>query len=494
MRLVRLTTGVALLCALLASGLFAGGFENAAVGTKARALGGAFRALADDWTAAYYNPAAYAYALDNQLGASLALVHHRNELTPNYRWGGSYPSGMLNDATLYNKHNILSNPSAGFIVRLPVAGETVFGFSAYQGFDYNIEWLTYRIRDDYNANAIIPVDQYRNNLDVVAFQLSAAKELSEERWALGLGLQVLRGDLLFNNILFRDNPAGAIDPILVDRPSDKIPVWNNNNGFGFGFGVRAGVMYTPSEAVRVGLTTAAAPNVKISGDVLQHFILPDNPTLWRNHPDPVIRNRGSVGQLFVSGETITTRGDFETDLSIPPSLGIGIAYDVSEKLTLTLDGEYTLWSVFDGFEFKYSNIEGLEGPADTSALARNFFTSDVSYEVDWADCGSLMMGAMFSYNEHLTLLAGVAADQSPIREDEQFAPVFVDTGDKYSLNGGILLHIERWDLGFAFSYTHQPDLTVQADPDFGGNEDFSTFPGDYTADTYETVFSFNYRY
>ena len=79
MRIARLAFVVLSLLAVWCGGLFASGFENTGLGTTARGMGGAFRAVADDWSAAYYNPAGYAYILDNQLGVNLGLLHFPNE-------------------------------------------------------------------------------------------------------------------------------------------------------------------------------------------------------------------------------------------------------------------------------------------------------------------------------------------------------------------------------------------------------------------------------
>jgi thiamine transport system substrate-binding protein len=54
MRFVRFAGCVLLLLALCSPGLLASGFENTGLGTTARGMGGAFRAVADDWSAAYY--------------------------------------------------------------------------------------------------------------------------------------------------------------------------------------------------------------------------------------------------------------------------------------------------------------------------------------------------------------------------------------------------------------------------------------------------------
>jgi long-chain fatty acid transport protein len=154
MGILRILAGCILAVALLSTLLTAAGFENTGLGVQARAMGGAFSAIADDWSAAYYNPAGYAWLKDNQLGGNTAFLHYRNELVPNYVFGEAggidTATGFFNNRTIYNKHAILSMPSAGFAARVPVMGETMIGFSIYQPFDQNISWNLYRHLQTYN--------------------------------------------------------------------------------------------------------------------------------------------------------------------------------------------------------------------------------------------------------------------------------------------------------------------------------------------------------
>jgi len=495
MGIVRFSAIALAILVLLTSGLQASGFENSGVGTKARGMGGAFRAVADDWTAAYYNPAGYANIWDNQLGANLAFVHYRNEIIPDYRWDGVYETGMFNDKTNYNAHEILSNPSAGFIVRFPVWGETVFGLSAYQPFDYNITWEMFEMLPAYNSVAGLPGDQFRNNLDVVAFQLTAAREFIEDELSLGIGVQLLRADLLYTNIFFRENPlSSSDDPTyddFADRPYDRIPQWSRNDGFGYGFGLRAGMLWKASEKVDIGATIALPFPITVTGDVENRFYMPDNPTLWQQLPDVY---RGTVEHLFLSGQTVIHRASFEAKLDLPPSIGLGMAYKASEKLTVTVDAEYTLWSQYEGLEFTYTDHVLPRGPADTSVFAREFFTDNVSAPVEWDNAGKFMLGAAYDYADYLTLLGGVSLDQSPARNAAQFTPQFIDTGNKKGLNLGCIVHIDRWDLGFVTSYQSQPDMNIDGFAGLDAGTAAQRFPAEYKAATYETILSFNYRF
>ena len=84
---------------------------------------------------------------------------------------------------------------------------------------------------------------------------------------------------------------------------------------------------------------------------------------------------GTPEYLFASGSKIVDTADFETKLKLPPSVGFGLAYAVSDDLTVAFDGELTLWSRFDGLDFAFTNHRGLTGAADTSALVNDFLTT-----------------------------------------------------------------------------------------------------------------------
>ncbi len=480
---------------IFTTGLMAGGFENGGIGTKARGMGGAFRAIADDWTAAYYNPAGYANILDNQVGGLYSFVHYRNEIVPNYKWDDTYETGIYNDRVNYNDHEILSNPAAGFLVRFPVFGETVFGLSAYQPFDYNITWELFSPIQAYNDTVNLPGDQYRNNLDVVAFQLTAGREFSEDKLSLGVGFQLLRADLLYNNLYFRDNPLmSSTDPtfdLFQDRPYDKIPEWSNNDGYGWGFGINAGMLWKLNEKFDLGGTINVPFSITIEGDAVNKFYMPKNNTFLQDNLDYYL---GTVEHLFLAGKPVVVKSDFEAKLDLPTSLGLGLKYQASEKLTLALDVEYTLWSMFEGLTFEYTNVTGLVGPADSSALAKNFFSTDLSAPVEWENTAEFMLGAMYDYSSIFTILGGLGFDQSPARNETQFTPQFVDNGNKTNISLGVIAHLDRWDLSLVSIYQKQPDLNIEGLDGYNADGVVERFPGDYKAETYETILSFNYRF
>ncbi len=497
MGIIRVIASVILLFGFLSPGLLASGFENTGIGTRARGMAGAFRAIADDWTAAYYNPAGYAFIYDNQLGTSNGFTHFRNELTPDYRYtdnfGNTYETGVYNDLTLYNQHQINYMPSAGFLVRVPLWGETVFGLSGYQPFDNRLEWTVFEPLLAYNDSIYhkIPMDQVKNDLDVVAFQLTAAREFVQDELSIGVGLQVLRGDLLLKNVTLRDNP---LDSPLNDRPYDKVPELVTNDGSGWGFGFKAGLLWKLNDKLNVALTGSVPFEMTLSGTSELSYIMPKNdPAISDGNPDRYLA--GTVEYLFSDGQAVGIDADHETKLKLPASFGVGFAYQASEKLRFALDAEYTLWSTFDGFEFTYSNFRGIPAPALQDQSVTSFFTSNLTYPTDWKNTGKVAFGADYRASHYISLVGGVSFDQSPTRDTKEVTPLFVDPGDKYGFNGGILATINRWDVGLITSYYYYPDdLTVTGVVDLNNDGIDDNFPGTYSAAAYETVLSVTYRF
>lgn len=494
MGMIRLAAGALLAIALLSSAVLASGFENTGVGWKARAMGGAFRAVADDWTAAYYNPAGYAWIKDNQAGGNSAFVHFRDGITPNYTLGGIADStGYFNGREIYNKYEILSNPSAGAIVRAPVWGETVFGFSIYEPFDQNTTWSLYRPLRAYNdtLDAYVPSDQFLNNLDVVAFQLTAAREFMKDKLSIGLGVQLLRADLVYNNVSLRANPLhdSVASRSLNYRPYDQVPEFSSQDGKGWGFGLRAGALWKATNRLNVGFTAALPFDITIKGDASLSYLM------------PYIRSAiasgsilpGSVNYLFAAGQHLGVKGDFNTKLRLPPSLGVGFAYSVNDKLTVDLDAEYTLWSRFKGFEFNYSALTSTAKAMDSASVV-DWFKADLASPVSYKNAAKVALGGIYEFNKSLTFMAGTFMDQSANKDDQGVVPQFMDSGNKFGLSAGLTVHIQQWDLGLASCYTHYPNLTVSSQADLNGDGTNDLVPGTYKAQTYETILSVNYRF
>jgi long-subunit fatty acid transport protein len=302
--------------------------------------------------------------------------------------------------------------------------------------------------------------------------------------------------MVHNSIYLRDNPYLQIDAdwVFADRPYDKIVEWTNEDGFGFGFGVNGGLLFSPSDKLTLGASFAVPFKTTVDGSAVAEFYMPRIGQSAGAQDDP-----GGVEMLLKSGSLVVDTADFEASITLPASLGAGLAYRVSEQFLVSLDLHYTLWSQFDGFKFEYSNHK-LSSDAVYRQVAMkdqtliDFFTSDLSRPVDWSDAMAAALGLRYDYSSLLTLMAGGSFDQSPSADNELFTPQFMELGDKLTVNGGFTLHIAQWDLSMVTGYTSYPEATTDQLVDLDNDGIFDSFTGEYKAGTYQTALSFNYRF
>lgn len=483
MGILRYSAFLFLLLMLSASLAFGGGFTFDGIGVKARGMGGAFRAVADDWSAAYYNPAGYARIQDNYIAANLAAMHNRYWTKPNIYWGDQYESGFFNGQDIANHHEILNVPQGGILARLPVWGETVFGFSIIQSFDQNLNWELYQNLPGYNPQDY-PDRQFHNNLDAVEFQVTAARNFLDDKLSLGVGLAVVRGDLYFTDVVLHRNPMPS--PIS-DRPYDKIPQWYRADGNGWGFGLRAGLLYDLTEKLSGAFVVSGPTSMNITGETESRFYMPLNPSAIQNYG----YRPGDEEYLFSAGEIVMIKSDFETDIDLPASIAGAISYQVNDKLTIAVDAEMTFWSSFKGYDFSFTKFEGLKDPSFVNAND-SLFIRQHALPVVWDDAFRVMAGANYRALRFLELRAGFGFDQSPVT-GETFTPYFFDLGDKLSVNFGFGFEVNQWNLDFATGYTKQDDLTV-SEMTFNDDGTLKNMTGDYRGTNYQTVLGISYRF
>lgn len=479
---------------LTAATSFGAGFESSVVGSSAGSMAGSFRGIADDWSAAYYNPAGLSWIKDNQVGLSWNFLHYRDEVTARYGFtdlvsSERYDMGVYNDRPIYNRHEIQPNGSFGIVTRLPIWGETSFGLSIYEPFDYSISWNLFSPLQTYNDTLADrnPDRQYLTDLDVIAFQATFSKEIQPDKLSVGLGLQLFQAELIYHDLVFRKNPLSGD---VAARPRDYIPELPRNEGDGYGFGFNVGMLYKASPKLSVGATISMPFEMTLKGNTVLNFILP-------KYAQQGTVQIGSVEDYFSSGNRDTVQAEFETKLKLPASFGIGIGYTVSERLTAAFDLNYTLWSSFDGFSFEYSNFRLLPVISDS---VPGFYTANLQHPVEWEDAARVSLGLRYKVSSLVTALAGVNLEQSVNSSGTSVTPNFVDTGDKVQFAGGLRFTFHEtksnsyWEITPTLRYTKFPDQNAGSFVDLNGDGTIDTFPGEFKAKAIEPQIALTYRF
>ena len=189
------------------------------------------------------------------------------------------------------------------------------------------------------------------------------------------------------------------------------------HGDDWAYGWNAGVIVEPMPGTRFGVSYRSEIDHTLRGDV--NF----------TGDDAGIANiiRGLSGAF--------TDTDASLGLTTPASLSFGVHHDLTDRVALMAEAQWTDWSVFDQLTVKFDN------PAQPDNVT----------EEEWRDAWFFALGATFKATDQLTLRAGVAYDQSPVKGD--FRSPRIPDGDRYWLSLGAGWQPVSWlDLDAAFTY------------------------------------------
>lgn len=276
----------------LSSGLYPNGFNLNSNGTKALTMGGAFIGLADDFSAAFWNPAGL-----TQLKQT-TLAFFGTDIIPYASYQFTYPGVFSIDTKAEVKHNLTG--SVGFFK--PLSEKVIVGIYGYTPSGLGVTW--------------------KGN------ELAALTGGVPREWDTYVGII-------------------TIAPVIAFKFSDKFSLgasFNFNYGFaqlkrpgvgqysedtnGTAIGATIGMLVKPSEKFSFGLTYRTPLNVTLKGDA-------------------TMTGAPALG--------LPATDDAERKASFPMWLGAGIAVKPTEKLTFTADAQYTNWKTMDTIPMVFAN-------------------------------------------------------------------------------------------------------------------------------------------
>jgi len=461
---------------ILATTASAAGFSVYGVGARARAMGGAFRAVADDWSAAYWNPAGLAYLQKNELDVTMLVTNPRPAYTPEaptsyLGWGFNIKGG----GERYPDDRMLPFPTFSGFVRVPWVTGLTLGAAIYWAQDVNTIWDLYTIPDNYNATVTLPEQNYRVDLDVWDFHPTLAKELIKDKLSAGVGLSVQRGDLVFRRMYAFANPWGT--PYNVP-PFDRLLGTMQYNADGFGVGGNAGLLFKVNDQFTVGLTGQTPVTVKLNGYSDMEIIFPTNRGL---------KEQDTTYSAYFQGGFEADRRPFKMDLELPGALGLGVAYRPDDRWLLAADIAMTFWSQMEEWRFRFEgggmafHAKGIEP------------LTEFTMPMNWDDQFQFSLGAQYQMRENLILRGGYGFDQTAV-PDETVLPYLPDYNSRHRLNAGVSLLLNRFELAGQVSGAFSGTRTVTRISDLNRDGQFDNFPGEYKTSQFELLLSTIYRF
>lgn len=469
---------------------YGAGFATPGIGIKARSMGGAFRGLADDWSATYYNPAGLAFLKASEVNLSMGMYDSRATYNPNVSSGPrDIGFSMANGLDHYPIDELWPQPSIAGIAVKPEWEGFVFGGAIYWPHDVNYAWDLFRQPLTYDTDYEFATQNFRTDLDVLDIHPVAAKRFGQNL-ALGAGISLTNADVVLRRIVYVDNELGAPFDIY---PFNQFIGDFRLEGNGFSIGANAGMLWDVSDNMTLGVSVQTPINVTIDGFAELDMAWPQNQLLTEVNDGIAVVDGDSIRtQLFYSGVNNAlvreanqphSGNNYEFDLNLPAQFGVGIGLTPTNRLTLAFDAVMTFWSSVDDWNIKMLD-GGLNG--GTSPV------TEVNIPFNWDDQLRISGGLQYLATEKLTVRGGAYYDGAAA-PDDNFSPNFPNDGDALGITGGFAYSVDgHLELAAAQELAFYSKRTVQTPA--GGISGTTVFPGEYSLTRYETIFSISYRF
>ncbi len=399
---------VGLAVALPAARLEAAGFALFEQGAKGNAMGGAFVATADDPSAMFYNPGGNAFATETTMMGGAFLV-----LRPTARLDGLNPyPGEGYSASMKKSPYWFGY---GYAV-LPLSDDVKISGGFWSPNGLGVPWQN---PDTFRGRFINQRD------DIRQLAVSAQIAVKVTDW-LGIGFGP---EARFTDIKLSQN-LGAVNPYTM-RYTDIAHASIISTGTPVDFTWTAGFLLKPCERLRIGATYHNRVNVDLSGDAQFGQILTGYPQF-----------DAAVSQQLPFGKATPASTTFQ----FPSVTAFGVAYDVTPKLSFEVDGNYTMWGVFDQTVLQ---IQGLP----TEVLPHG-----------WRDTWTIRAGMLYKPSTTSWVAAGFLYDQTP-QPDADVSPFLPDanrTGLTIGAGFPLMKHFE-FQFSSLFLWFHQRTVTTNSD-------------------------------
>ncbi len=474
-RLLKFLIPTVAISLLIFSEAMGGGLALSGVGSRAISMGGAFRGLADDWSACYWNPAGLAWMDKSEFNGMLTIISPRPEYTPNITLGGYDILGYKNGTKWYTEDKNFNIPSfSGFFKAAGLKGWTA-GLGIYVPYGTGAIWDIFDLPTGYNPNVSYPKVDHKSEFEVIDFHPTIARELIEGQLSFGVGLSIQRGSIFLQQVIWN-----TISP-SIPVPYNLLFTDMQLDGDGWGVGANAGLMYKPNDKLSIGIAYRSPTTIKLDGTAKLNLYTPYNPGLVDEFNSYNTHDDSTTANLF-RGLVFSSEPDAKADLKLPADYGIGIAYRPSEKLTLTGDINYTDWSRLDYVPIALEGTDPMGDPATNDTLV-----------TQWESTVRFSLGLEYNYSSKLALRCGYFNDPSPI-PNKTFTPTIPDIGDKNSFNLGFGYDLGTIRIDYNLEYIIFGDRDIPNLQDSNGDGNYDNYPGKYSMDLFSNFISITHRF
>jgi len=351
--------------------LFGNGLNLNGIGARAVAMGGAFVGLADDYSAIFWNPAGLANMKNRSaslFGVDIMPSGKYKVIVPNSVGRYIFPGSTADVTVIDTKSKAKGYPGGMGAYIHPISEKLVAGIGVYTPSGLGADWdgskMAFLSGNNTNIN-------WMSMIGVVTIAPTLAYKVSDT-FQIGAALNINYG--MFDIQMY----AGQ-----ADIPQYGINAFNlgqyEESETGWGVGATVGLLFKPDDKTSFGLTFRSPSTIKFSGDA-------------------------KISNLAALGLGAPSESSIDRDVTWPMWIAAGVAFKPADKLTITLDGQWTQWS-------KISELKASYGGGGWGTLMT--LTKKNIMPMHWNDRMQIRVGAEFLATEALALRAGYYIDRAP---------------------------------------------------------------------------------
>ncbi len=473
------SVGAFFIVMLIAGSVFASGVALTGVGARATALGGNYRAISNDWSAMFWNPAGIAQIKGLHVGGSFELVMPGAKYTFSQ---ASLPFNVYKTSEFENESQTFPIPAVGIVYGME--NNMSFGLSVFAPFGLGSKWDAMNTA---NFNSAYPEFEFEDDLQVIDIHPTFAFQV--DKLSVGLGVSIVLNDIMIRKPTTTPNPLLA-DPNLAQLRTiltnyqvlEALSSPNNNylltdselKGDGTGFGFNVGLKYDLTEDLSFGFSANYYNDVSLDGEITANTYCGPAPSQQALTTYSSVLDQMIAGGLltaaqkqsllaFYSGQTIPkySKAKGDAKLPLPMTIGGGLAYKGISNLLLSADVSWTQWSQWDVIEIDMEDGTKQE-------LTEN-----------WEDGIRFGVGAEYTVAGPFKIRAGYYTEPSAI-PDETLTITIPDISRRHSVNFGLSYDLGPLSLFGSYEKIFIGDRTVD-----GWNYNATALGYDNMAGTYK---------
>jgi long-chain fatty acid transport protein len=338
----------------------------------------------DDPSTVYFNPAGMTKVRGIQAQAAGHLLLPSSDLTDT---GSTAPAGAPAIGTDDGGNPYSPSPVPNGFYTHQVNDQFWFGLGVTAPFG---------LANEYNDNWFGRYDSIETELLTLDIQPTVAFKIND-KLSVGGGVNIQYADAKLTNAAYF---GGGLEGVSELEGDD----WS--------YGYTLGLQYKPFESTTLGLSYRSAVSHTLEGSVSAE---------------------GTAADFDVGGQA---------DLNLPDVATIGIAHNVTDKLTLMGQATWFGWNNFEDIDAE------VDSGSDPAAVVQN-------YQTTWA----FAVGAEYDYSDAWTFRGGMQFDQTPTTDE--YRTTRTPDGDRTWLSGGATYSLnDKIDIDLAATYIWVEDEEI----------------------------------